>query len=482
MAKKILTIGQDPGLRFEIALGRPAGRDASLAWGDLRLFLDGEAIWETESDAVDARSKPVNWTWIELLEYLSKWWPWLCLEENYPIPGVSPLYPSELRKEAEKRWLDLPEEVSDAEEMAVYRYLLRHDLSSALSGCFLPSLLIKPQGKQCILSSASIGKSFIRPKDEVIETLTAVGNHLADYLKEAPDVRAQQALTTWRNRIDRSDDVLMGILSGLTTAEREYLSDGKAVATFWEYDAGNPFQDTEVLAAARMSKGIIPSGTQRQLLNRIKTLPRHDTPKLDWLTREASAEFKEIGRPFEQGYWLAEWLRRKIKRKSNTLLDLVQLLEEWNIQILDEPLPDGNIDALAVWGPRHGPAVLVNTTEPAKPSHPHGRRTTLAHEICHLLIDRERALPLGEVLGGNVAEHAEKRARAFAAELLLPRRLAETIFRESVFLGAAIQQMKAQFEVSEELIGWQLRNASGLSLSPDETTILNRITGDYLVG
>ncbi|MFP4204105.1 MAG: ImmA/IrrE family metallo-endopeptidase [Opitutales bacterium] len=482
MAKKILTIGQDPGLRFEIALGSPAGRDASLAWGDLRLFLDDEAIWEGEHDSIDASTKPVNWTWIELLEYLGNWWPWLCLEENYPIAGVNPLYPSDIRKESEKRWVDLPQEIADAEEMAVYRYLLRHDLSSALSGCYLPSLLIKPQGEQCMLSSAALGKSVIRPKDEVIGTLTAVGDHLADYLKESSNVRARQALRNWRERMNRSDDVLMGILSGLSAAERESLSNGQAESVFWECDARNPFQDTEVLAAARMSKGIIPSGTQRLLLSRIKALAFHATPKLDRLSRDVSASFKEIGRPFEQGYWLAGWLRRKMKTQSESSPDLEHWLREWNIQILEESLPDGSIDALAVWGPRHGPAVLTNTTEPAKPAHPYGRRTTLAHEICHLLIDRERALPLGEVLGGNVAEHAEKRARAFAAELLLPRKLAEIIFRQSESLESAIQQMKEQYQVSEELIGWQLRNAAGLTLSADEATTLDRTTANYLVG
>ena len=38
------------------------------------------------------------------------------------------------------------------------------------------------------------------------------------------------------------------------------------------------------------------------------------------------------------------------------------------------------------------------------------RRATLAHEICHLLVDRGSALPLVEVLGGRTAEHVERRA------------------------------------------------------------------------
>jgi Zn-dependent peptidase ImmA (M78 family) len=57
------------------------------------------------------------------------------------------------------------------------------------------------------------------------------------------------------------------------------------------------------------------------------------------------------------------------------------------------------IDAVACWGPRHGPAVLLNR----EGRHAHterGARATLAHEICHLLIDRQGSLPLaGQWLG-----------------------------------------------------------------------------------
>jgi Zn-dependent peptidase ImmA (M78 family) len=478
MAQKIQTIGGDPGLRFEIKLRQPAGHDPSMAWGDLRLFLDNEAIWESESDSVTPQPKPVKWTWIELLEYLGKWWPWLCLEEDYPIPELNPLYPADLQKEAERRWIDMDQDRVDLEEMAVYRYHLRHDLSSALNGCYLASLLIKRQGEQFILSSASLGQSFVRPKDEVIDTLTAIGDFIAEYLNEFTSERSRRAVSAWQKRTTHSEKVLLDILSGLDQSEREDLAGTTTAAEFWEWDPQAPFQDTEILAAARMSKGIIPSGTRSLLLQRIKEQPRNKTTELDRLSRSASKAFEEIGKPFAQGYWLAQWLRNHMSQSDDTIVDPEQLLRTWNVGLVEEKLPDASIDALAVWGKRHGPSILLNSTEPAKPTHPHGKRTTLAHEICHLLIDRDRALPLGEILGGRVAEHAEKRARAFAAELLLPRKIAASTFRHAESLQATIDQLKNKFQVSEELIAWQLRNASDITLSTDESTILNRITGD----
>jgi len=42
----------------------------------------------------------------------------------------------------------------------------------------------------------------------------------------------------------------------------------------------------------------------------------------------------------------------------------------------------------------------------------------------HLLVDRKGFLPLVEVFGGYAPKGAERRANAFAAELLLPRSVA----------------------------------------------------------
>ena len=89
------------------------------------------------------------------------------------------------------------------------------------------------------------------------------------------------------------------------------------------------------------------------------------------------------------------------------------------------------------------------------------RRATLAHEICHLLVDRAASLPLVEVLGGKTAKHTEQRARAFAAELLLPREIAAQVFSD--FEGdeaRAVRSLRSRFGVSSELLAWQARNSS----------------------
>ena len=48
------------------------------------------------------------------------------------------------------------------------------------------------------------------------------------------------------------------------------------------------------------------------------------------------------------------------------------------------------------------------------------RRFTLAHELCHLLVDRDKGARLAIVSGPWAPLDVERRANAFAAALLMP--------------------------------------------------------------
>ena len=103
----------------------------------------------------------------------------------------------------------------------------------------------------------------------------------------------------------------------------------------------------------------------------------------------------------------------------------------------------------------------------------HGETTTLAHEICHLLLDRDGALPVAEVLNGNSPERLEKRARAFAAELLLPRNVAAKEVRMAASVNVAVTTLSSVYEVSTELACWQIINSDAYAtLTDDERNLL----------
>lgn len=161
---------------------------------------------------------------------------------------------------------------------------------------------------------------------------------------------------------------------------------------------------------------------------------------------------------------MARQLRRELELDEHDVVDPEQYLRHWGVVIDDFVLQACPVEAVTAWGERHGPVVLVNRSKDSRAGHEYGRRVTLAHEIGHLLIDRKRALPVGEVLGGAAPEYPEKRARAFAAEFLLPREVAASAVRNHASLEEAASFLQGMYRVSKELLAWQIYN-SGVSMS-----------------
>jgi hypothetical protein len=405
-----------------------------------------------------------------LLEFLARNWPWLMLEETYPIP-VNPLFPGSLRREAEQRWEkdDLPEEVIDREDEEVYRFLCRHDLAMGLKGLFVPAVILMRQGQQFMLSCPALRLDVLRPADEIIATLTQLGDHLAKEVADSTDPRAVLARDLWQRRQKRLRQSVVRLRTGLDAAALEHLTQGTAANDdYWEIDSDRPEADTAMLAAARMTAGHIDIEAQRDLLQRIRRFPPRPHPVLDALCTRLVNEFNETGRPFVQGYRLAEWLRGALGLEPDAPADPGRLLRDWGVTVDVIDLPDCSLEAIAAWGPRHGPVILHRPVTDQTMGHerPYTRTrlgSTLAHEICHLLIDRERALPVAEVLGGRSPEYPEKRARAFAAEFLLPREAAAAQVRSARTLGDALCELQERFDVSRELAAWQITNSSAFA-------------------
>ena len=77
------------------------------------------------------------------------------------------------------------------------------------------------------------------------------------------------------------------------------------------------------------------------------------------------------------------------------------------------------------------------------------------------------------MLGGRTPEYLEKRARAFAAEFLLPREAVEETIRRSHSLDDAAHFLQKTYKVSTALLAWQINNSSARALlSQEEKTLL----------
>ncbi|ADH86537.1 ImmA/IrrE family metallo-endopeptidase [Desulfurivibrio alkaliphilus] len=480
MDEKIWRFGVSEGLEFEFIPAHPRHEeyDPSLIWGEGRLSLQGQVIWGVD----DGRGEemPMQWTWVEMLAFLGRSWPWLLQEESYPVP-VNPLFPSYLPREAERWWEDMPESEIESKEEEVYRFLRRHDLATAMAGVYVPSLFLLRQGTRCLISCPATDQNLVRPLTETMHTLEAIGNCLAGLLPEAATPMAKEALELWQNREQRVRETAIVLRSGMEPETLAALLGDAPGEEFFEFDLADPLQDTELFAAARMSRGVLTTTGQKELLSRLREIPKQPTPELDALSVRAESELKEEGKAYEQGYQAARWLRRAMAMPPEALMNPEECLKDWGVMVVGVALPEFGLDAVAAWGPRHGPAILVNNAEGSMAAHPFRRRSTLAHEICHLLLDRQGALPAAEVLGGMTPEYPEKRARAFAAELLLPRQVVEQAVQHGEDLETVVNELREKYQVGWELIARQIQNSPiEAMLNNDERTLLNQLAGQMV--
>ena len=152
-------------------------------------------------------------------------------------------------------------------------------------------------------------------------------------------------------------------------------------------------------------------------------------------TERESAAVEELCRPvpmtaldspWSQGYELAQILHEDLQWKyvQGSRVDIAVMVEELGIRCTDLELSDKEIRGVSMAGEDHCPGIVVNTLH-YRNEHPFGRRFTLAHELCHVLFDREEGRRLVVASGPWAPRGIEQRANAFAAMLLMPPSLIE---------------------------------------------------------
>jgi len=114
----------------------------------------------------------------------------------------------------------------------------------------------------------------------------------------------------------------------------------------------------------------------------------------------------------QQGEHVADAERRRLGLGIAPIADLASQLDSWGVRAALVELPD-DISGLTITAGAVAPFVAVNSTHaPAR------RRFSLAHEYCHVLLDRN--------LNGSISRSSERddlkevRSNAFAAAFLMP--------------------------------------------------------------
>jgi hypothetical protein len=377
-------LGTEAGLLFAGCWQdvEPRGSAVDRTRGLLTVTLEGVPTWgggRVEPDSALA------WTWIELLEGLAESWPFVRWQEVYPEP-LRPRHPGEVETRLAEFGESNPAALREAVEEETYDWIERHDMSRWLHGLSARPLRVLRQGRLAVVAGGS--RIAWLPMDHVLQVLTDLGDAIQRRLDGAEDARSVAAVAAWRSR-DRLRPVeLASIYAGLPEAEIERLP--------FSVSADVGFEPDEILAAARMAPRSLGRRGLRTVVPRIRKLRRTPTPKLDELSSQACRIRDEMRqgfafKPFEEGYRLAEELRPCLPGGSRCdRLDIQDVMTALGVAVetIRLPVDAESVDAVAVWGPRHGPAVLLNERGLHARSAV-GSRATLAHELCHLLVDRE---------------------------------------------------------------------------------------------
>ncbi|MGO8855130.1 MAG: ImmA/IrrE family metallo-endopeptidase [Steroidobacteraceae bacterium] len=436
----------------------PGQHDQALGFGSLRVSLTTSSIW------CDSDGRGIPWTWIDLLEQLASSWPFIRYEESAP-EGV---YDSTLRllRQGRLAATDFDFEPATQNSKDIYIFLRRHNLATGITGLFLPSFSLLREGQKIWVASANVAK--LLDLNPTLHTLEQLGNDLAANIAAAPQQeRSRLAIEAWKSR----EPDLSGSLQIKLGATRitEIVPPGQSVVAYFEAQNDDQYESS-LLVAARMSEAL-PLKVRKLILDSLRVRPGTGaTSALIEASAEAQAQLPSyMSLPHEQGATLAQWARKKFGIAPHVKADPQDVLTRLGVEVSTHNFGIDVIDAVGCWGNRHGPAVLVNQVGRHAQSSA-GRRATLAHELAHVLIDRNGSLPAAEVFGGNVPRYPEQRANAFAAEFLLPKSVAITrIQQASGDAIAAIEELLEQFAVSRELAAWQIRNSHAYaSLNNDE--------------
>lgn len=434
----------------------------------LNIQIDDSVVWPVRGDDTARVEIQID----DLLAHLTEFWKPLMLRQVYPI-DVSPIRPSYLRQKAESRWSELRFVEVQREEEAVANFEEAHDLSRAFAGVYgLPSFWIMRSGEYFTLETA--GAVWHLPLDDVRSALVKVGDGICEILGNANRERWYAAIVAWRQRYSGDPISLLAWSVGLDrTIATTLVQEGELKAPIDFEDVAN--DNDELRIAARMACAL-PTDQIRQVLKLARQFSGREASRLRTLSDECLAHIAEKhqrARPFEQGEAAARFVREKLEIVGHGPVPVFAIAEELGVELRHMPSEPSTLMGLAIWGRHHGPGVFLNEASQIILKNKkqdvissRGARVTLAHELCHLLLDGGQAVSAIEVLKAKTPPSVEQRAKSFAGEFLLPTHIASQYWhdagrpRSHAELTVLTHKLYEIYEVTHSVAAWKLEHAA----------------------
>jgi Zn-dependent peptidase ImmA (M78 family) len=471
--------------------GRAATREHSASWGSLEIWVNGHNLCAHIEQGEPVAS--VHWYLLPFLQWLASNWDFLLHEERLPIRNAGATAWTAMRRTNEAPPA-LPADEAERWELRWHQWWERHCLVACREGGLLPNLFIRRWRDDIEFSwgihslagapehfrfDAFPGCGRLAP-DEVAYVLFGVldraSRHLLDEMPDSPVfaqlVRDVAALETSDQRHR------LGLISGV-------LVDDQAPDQVWDwiqqmFPANLSLEARKALfgpsatklvvqgscPAALMFGSLSPTVVEPDVRLLAEKLVRAFTPDGESKSLRQLVRDEPVGRTddtaWEQGYRLAEELLDEIGNGSvdESPVDMDRLYQDLGITVQEVFLSDCSIRAVAIAGRDYQPTVLLNTSYLYRDEEP--QRFTLAHELCHILHDRSYGAHLAMASGPWAPVDVEKRANAFAAMLLMPDQLVETIVR----------RLTMTLDSSAEI--WEIANRLRTSFSSTLEHLCNR--------
>jgi hypothetical protein len=449
-------------LKFSLEWAKSNGYSDRLTTAALNVSAGGKTIWPVEGAGHISLEIQAD----DLLSHLTEFWKPLILRQTYPI-ATQPARPSLLRAEAEKRWGSTPTEVAVREDAQISAFEEAHDLSRSFAGQFdLPPLWLVREADRVLVETRS-GLHMV-PFEAACDALIKTGDEIATRFEASHADRWSGLVRAWRARDLGEPAVLLAWAASLDQdVARTFAEEGILTAPESVAEAAN--DNDELRVAARMASALPPQQI-RQIIQLVSSFPKSAAPKLDDLTYRTAEHIDRYfsnHRPYEQGEAVANFVRKQVNLASMQFFDIFALVESLSVSLNLKAVEPRTLFALAVWGSRHGPAVLLNEnglTYRGDIRRSSVARVTLAHELCHLLLDRSHTLSAVEVLHSRMPLDIESRAKAFAGELLLPGRAAADIWfrakgpRSTDELDVLLRMLCRNYGVTKSVAAWKLEH------------------------
>ncbi len=331
-----------------------------------------------------------------------------------------------------------------------------------------PDGTLNPVGSRLALTTNSTGYWFDR--SAFLEELAAFVERATQQVADIPpEGNLRDRWFSWSS--DNRENVVQ-VLTGLSQDQVAMVQGKASTADFW----GDEVIDDSLIAAARASAPLaLPAIAE--ILQTVSPQGRYPSAALDEYTSRLweSVTLDPTDEPHEQGYELAQWLREDLGLSALDRAEPQEILATLGVHVVQLSMAP-TVDAFGCWGPDRGPALFLNTSGRRARGFA-GKRATLAHEIAHLLVDRQGALPMAEVLGGHAIASVEARANAFAAELLIPQSIAGFTIANAVDWRKELARLKTGYGASGQVVAWQVLNGSAY-LDPGLRKQLRRIADD----